>query len=88
MQGPQSMERSLLQKKIDPAEICFGLNRETDERSLAAFLQMFTAPAMLEALIPRLSDDDIEATVDFLTRLMKKHLQEDEYHSLFLNEDR
>jgi len=82
------MERSLLQKKIDPAEMCFGLNRETDERSLAAFLQMFTAPAMLEALIPRLSDDDIDATVDFLTRLMKKHLQEDEYHSLFLNEDK
>jgi hypothetical protein len=88
MKGLQSMERSLFQKKIDPAEMCFGLNRETDERSLAAFLQMFAAPAMLEALIPRLSDDDINATVDFLTSLMKKHLQQDEYHTLFLNEEK
>ncbi|MBU0965714.1 MAG: hypothetical protein KKA54_04960 [Proteobacteria bacterium] len=82
------MERSLTQKKINPTEMCFGLNRETDERSLAAFLQLFVAPAMLEALIPRLSDEDIDATVDFLTRLMKKHLQEEEYHTLFLNEDK
>jgi hypothetical protein len=88
MKGMQSMERSLHPKKIDPSEICFGLNRETDERSLAAFLRMFAAPALLEALIPRLSADDIDATVDFLTRLMKKHLREDEYHTLFLNEDK
>ncbi|RJX31433.1 MAG: hypothetical protein C4531_07610 [Desulfurivibrio sp.] len=82
------MERSPAQKKINPAEMCFGLNRETDERSLAAFLQLFAAPALLEALIPRLSEADIEATVDFLTRIMKKHLQEDEYHTLFLNEEK
>jgi hypothetical protein len=82
------MKRSLIQKKIDPAEICFGLSREADQRSLAAFLQLFAAPAMLEALIPRLSDDDISATVDFLTGLMKKHLQENEYHTLFLNEEK
>ena len=82
------MERSLLQKKIDPAEMCFGLNRETDERSLVAYLQLFAAPKLLETLIPRLSDADIDATVDFLTRLMKKHLQEEEYHALFLNEEK
>jgi hypothetical protein len=82
------MKRSITQKKIDPAEICFGLSRAVDERSLVAFLQMFAAPAMLEALIPRLSDDDISATVDFLTRLMKKHLRENEYHTLFLNEEK
>lgn len=82
------MKRSLIQKKIVPAEICFGLNREVDERSLAAFLQLFAAPPLLEALIPRLSDDDISATVDFLTSLMKKHLQENEYHTLFLNEEK
>ena len=81
------MERSFAEKKIDPGEICFGLDRETDESSLAAFLQMFTSPVMLDALIPRLASDDIDATVHFLTGLMKKYLREDEYHSLFLQEE-
>ncbi|MBI5558250.1 MAG: hypothetical protein HY885_11495 [Deltaproteobacteria bacterium] len=68
--------------------MCFGLNRATDERSLAAFLRMFAAPTVLDTLIPRLPDEDILATVDFLTRLMKKHLRENEYHTLFLNEEK
>ncbi len=81
------MKRSSLAPNCNPAEICFGLDRNTDERSLAVFLLMFTSPVMLDALIPRLSDDDINETVDFLTGLMKKHLEENEYHTLFLNED-
>lgn len=82
-----SMKKSLLAEKINPAEMCFGLNRDTDERSLAVFLQMLTSDEMLETLIPRLTDDDIGQTVDFLTHMMKKHLQENEYHSLFLGEE-
>ncbi len=81
------MKKSLLTEKINPAEMCFGLNRATDERSLAVFLQMFTSDEMLDTLVPRLSDDDISQIVDFLTGMMKKHLQENEYHSLFLGED-
>lgn len=80
------MKKSLITKKINPAEMCFGLNRDTDERSLAVFLQMFTAGEMLDVLIPRLTDNDISQTVDFLTQMMKKHLQEDEYHTIFLGE--
>lgn len=67
-----------------PEEICFGINRETDERSLAAFVQRFSDPALLEVLIPRMANTDITATLDFLTRLMRSHLTEKEYHSLFL----
>ena len=65
-------------------EICFGLNRETDERSLAIFIQKFSDPAFLETLIPRLTDSDITATLDFLSQLMHKHMSEKEYHSIFL----
>ena len=82
------MKRSLLKENFDPTAICFGLNRETDERSLAAFLLLFTEAPMLETLIPRLSDDEISEVVDFLTRLMKRHLLENEYHSLFLKEEK
>ncbi len=81
------MERSIDAEKFDPAAICFGLDRETDEVSLYAFLRMFTTPVMLNSLIPRLSSDDIDLTVNFLTGLMKKYLREDEYHRLFLQEE-
>ncbi len=40
----------------------------------------------METLLPRLQDEDILSTVDFLTGIMRKHLSEKEYHSLFLAE--
>ena len=67
-------------------EICFGLNRETDEKSLVLFLQQFTGNELLTTLVSRMTDDDITATLDFVTGLMHKYLQEKEYHKLFLNE--
>jgi hypothetical protein len=78
-------------KKIPPTPlkaetICFGLNRETDERSLTAFLQRFAEPAFLQTLIPRLEEQEITALLDFLSRLMHKHCNEGEYHRLFLKD--
>jgi hypothetical protein len=67
-------------------EICFGLNRESDERSLAAFIEKFADPAFLQTLIARLDDTEITATLDFLSSLMHKHISEEEYHRLFLGE--
>jgi len=67
-------------------EICFGLDRATDERSLALFLQLFSREEFLQALIPRLGDDEIEHLVNQLTGLMRHHLSKDEYHQLFLND--
>ncbi|MEA2115843.1 MAG: hypothetical protein U9P36_10765 [Thermodesulfobacteriota bacterium] len=71
-------------RDIDFREICFGLNRETDECSLAIFLQLFSRDELLQALIPRLGDDEIIQLVDQLTAVLRNHLQEDEYHELFL----
>ncbi|MCB2182872.1 MAG: hypothetical protein KQH63_12635 [Desulfobulbaceae bacterium] len=82
------MKKTFNPENCDPSQICFGLDRESDEDSLAAFLHMFSTPSLLNVLIPRMSDDDIHMTVDFLTGLMKRHLQEDEYHRLFLNEEK
>jgi len=69
-------------------QICFGLNHEMDCRSLAAFLKRFSNDALLATLIPRMSDDDITATLDFLTGIMHKHLRENEYHRLFLADEK
>jgi len=66
--------------------IAFGFDRATDERSFGLFLERFVDKKLLETLLPRLQDEDILATVDFLTGIMHKHLSEKEYHRLFLAE--
>ena len=67
-------------------QICFGLNRATDEQSLFLFLRLFTREELLQALIPRLDEDDIMQLVRQLTGVLHKHLEEKEYHELFLGE--
>ena len=66
--------------------IAFGFDRATDERSFGLFLERFVDKKLLETLLPRLQDEDILATVDFLTGIMQKHLSEKEYYRLFLAE--
>lgn len=67
-------------------EICFGLDRATDERSFKLFVQLFSRKQLLEILVPRLEDKEIEQTVHLLTTLMRNHLKEREYHELFLGD--
>ncbi len=69
-------------------EICFGLDRTTDEESLAAFLRLFNKKDLTSVLIPRMTDAEIMRVVDLLTDIMHKHLQEKEYHELFLGDQR
>lgn len=68
------------------SEMAFGLDRATDERSLFLFLERFTRPELLAALIPRLGDQEILVLLDHLSDLMRKHLRESEYHRLFLKD--
>ncbi len=71
----------------DAGEICFGLDRETDERSLSLFVKRFAGSDFLEILIPRLSSEDITSVIDFMTLTMKKYMSEEEYHEYFLGND-
>jgi hypothetical protein len=64
----------------------FGLDRETDEKSLMVYLQKFSDDEFLKTLIPRLKDNEIEAILELISRLLKTHLRENEYHRLFLKE--
>ena len=68
-------------------EIVFGLDRETDEKSLIAYFQKFSDDELMELLVKRLSDDEITEMVDFLLGILKRHLKEKEYHRLFLKEE-
>jgi hypothetical protein len=64
----------------------FGLDRETDEKSLMVYLQKFSDDAHLACLLPRLKDQEIREILDLLSRLLKTHLNEEEYHRLFLKD--
>lgn len=68
--------------------ICFGLNRASDEQSLAAFLRLFSQEHVTEILIPRLTDEEINRIVELLSTVMRNHLDKQEYHELFLGERR
>ncbi len=64
----------------------FGFNRETDENTLIYYLQKFSDDILISSLIKRLSDDNLTEIFDLITRLLKTHLSEPEYHSLFLKD--
>ena len=65
----------------------FGFDRETDEKSLMVYLQKFSDDALLAALVPRLSDDEIQEAFDLVSRLIRTHLKDEEYHRLFLKDE-
>jgi hypothetical protein len=65
----------------------FGLDRETDEKSLKVYLQKFSDDTFLEVLVPRLKPEEIEEIIGLIHRLLKTHLHEKEYHHLFLKDD-
>jgi len=67
--------------------IAFGVDRETDERSLVAYLQKLTDDDLMSVLVGRLSDEEILTTMDFAGKLLRKHLSGDEYHRLFLKDE-
>ncbi|MCI5144483.1 MAG: hypothetical protein D3923_02920 [Candidatus Electrothrix sp. AR3] len=67
-------------------QICFGLDRQTDEQSLALFLRLFNQEELLLTLIPRLEDQEISQLVDQLSGILHHHLEEKEYHELFLGD--
>ncbi len=65
----------------------FGFDRETDEKSLMVYLQKFSDDALLAALVPRLSELEIQDLFERISLLLKKYLQETEYHRLFLKDE-
>ena len=65
----------------------FGADRKTDESTVICYLQKFCDDMLIEQLMPRLSDDELSEIFDLITRLLKKHLTNVEYHRLFLKDD-
>ena len=64
----------------------YGWDRLTDEETLKYYLQKFSDDSFLDILMPRLSDDEMEAIYTMMNRLIKNHLTETEYHRHFLKD--
>ncbi|MBW1615902.1 MAG: cytoplasmic protein [Deltaproteobacteria bacterium] len=64
----------------------FGLNRETDEKTVIYYLQKFSDDTMINGIIGRLADEELEEIFLFINKILKKHLIEEEYHQLFLKD--
>jgi len=65
----------------------FGLDRETDEKTITCYLQKFSDDELLKVLIKRLTNDELEEIFAMITRMMKNHFSEPEYHQYFLKEE-
>lgn len=66
----------------------YGLDRETNERTLRIYLQKFSDDRLMETILGRMSDEDLDEVYELILRMMKKHLSEGEYHRLFLKGSR
>ena len=64
----------------------FGFDRETDESTIICYLQKFSDDTLMETIVKRMTDEELEEIFSFISRLLKQHLSEPEYHQLFLKE--
>jgi hypothetical protein len=67
--------------------VAFGFSREVDEKSLIYYLQKFSDDDLMNILVPRMSDEEIETIFNLVSQTMRKHLKEEEYHRYFLKDD-
>jgi hypothetical protein len=71
---------------IQPDQICFGLTSQLDKESFSCFLQLAGRREFADVLSDRLSSEEIGSFIDAFMVLLKRHLSEDEYHRLFLQD--
>lgn len=64
----------------------FGLDRETNENTVIYYLQKFSDDRLMENLLKKMTDDDLGEIFFMITRLLKTHLSDSEYHTLFLKD--
>jgi hypothetical protein len=66
----------------------FGADRQTDEYTIVYYLQKFCDDELMQTLAARMKDAELREIFELLSRLLKEHLSEDEYHRLFLKDRR
>lgn len=67
--------------------LAFGWDRQTDEQTLICYLQMLSDDRLIKILASRMSEHEIEKLHNLINRLLKTHLNDAEYHRLFLKDN-
>jgi hypothetical protein len=65
----------------------YGLDRQSDEDTVQLYLQKFSDDRLMETVLKRMSDDDLAEVFEVISKMLKKHLSEPEYHELFLKDE-
>ena len=65
----------------------FGADRETDENTIIYYLQKFSDDTLMASLVKRMTDRELSEIFEMVNRMLKSHLKESEYHSLFLKDE-
>jgi hypothetical protein len=63
-----------------------GFDREMDLATLQVYLQKLSDDDLMEALLPRLSEEELDVFFRLVAATLKKHLSDVEYHDLFLKQ--
>jgi len=65
----------------------FGYDRQSNENTVQVYLQKFSDDRVMEAVLKRMTDDDLTEIFDVIGKMIKNYLTEPEYHRLFLKEE-
>ena len=65
----------------------YGADRETDENTVAYYLQKFSDDRFMAMMTKRMTDAELLELFELINRLLKSHLTESEYHTLFLKDE-
>lgn len=65
----------------------YGLDRQSDEDTVRFYLQKFSDDILMETILKRMSDDDLNELFNVVSKMLKTYLSEPEYHSLFLKDE-
>jgi hypothetical protein len=65
----------------------FGMDRQTDENTVEVYLQKFSDDQLMEVALKRMSDEELAETFAMISKLLKRHFSEPEYHKYFLKDE-
>ncbi|MBN2403047.1 MAG: cytoplasmic protein [Spirochaetes bacterium] len=65
----------------------YGMDRQSDENMVQVCLQKFSDDKLMSIMLKRMTDEDLSDMFEIISRLLKKHLSEPEYHRLFLKDE-
>jgi hypothetical protein len=66
--------------------IGYGLDRQGNEDTLKYYLQKFSDDGLMDLVLKRMNDGELDDLFDMIGTLLKNHLNEKEYHGFFLKD--